>query len=331
MIHCVGKDRRGRDVFRKDLKGGGLNASVLSYGAILQNLKVVGLDRSLVLGFEDFTPYLQDQNYFGALVGRCANRIKEGKVNIDGRSYQLDLNENARTHLHGGHDGTASRTWQIMDHGDDYVVLNDHLPYGHMGYPGALDVQLQIEVTQDQTLQLEITATTDAATLCNFAHHSYFNLGTAPTIAGHQLAVAAEHYLGVDADTVPNGQITPVKGSIFDFKTAKTLDDQTGFDTTLCLTKRDRSLEPVAQLTAPDGSVQMTLSTTEPGLQVYTGQGITAQTARGHNGRHYGPFAGIALEAQGWPDAANHSAFPSTLLRPDETYRQITQFRFETA
>ena len=331
MIHRVGTDRHGQDVFRIDLKNGGLSASVLSYGAILQDLKTDGLDRSLVLGFKDFAPYLQDQNYFGALVGRCANRIKDGKVSIDGHSYQLDLNENASTHLHGGHNGTATRTWQIMDHADDYVVLKDHLPDGHMGYPGALNVHLRIDLTQDQTLKQTITATTDAATLCNFAHHSYFNLGTAATIAGHQLSVGADHYLALDEDTVPNGQIKPVAGSPFDFKTARTLDDQTGYDTALCLAKARRPLHSVAQLTAPDGSVHMTMSTTEPGLQIYTGQGISTQDTQGHNGHDYKPFAGIALEAQGWPDAANHSAFPSTVLRPNETYRQVTQFKFQTA
>ncbi len=323
MIETFGQDRHGADIHRIRLTGHGLNASILSYGAILQDLRFVDDGQSLVLGHDTAAEYLVDRNFLGAIVGRVANRIADGAVSINDTGYQLDQNEPGGHHLHGGADGTSQRNWHVLDHTPTAVTLRDVLPDGHMGYPGTLTVDAQFALLPRQTLGIEITATCDAPSLCNFAHHSYFNLGPRPTLAGHRLVVMADSYLPVDAQGIPTGEVRPVGGSIFDFRQGRVLDTATVYDHNLCLSNERRALRPVAQLFSPDSRTSLSLSTTEPGLQVYSGQHIAP------NGpRQYGPGAGLALEPQGWPDAVNNDGFPSTLITPQTPYRQVSRFAF---
>lgn len=327
-MHAVGQDRSGQDVTCIDLNYGGMSARILTSGAILQDLRLTEDGRPLVLGYPSFEPYLSDKTYMGTTVGRCANRIKDGVAVIDGQRFQLDQNENGKTHLHGGWDGSARRNWRLIDCAQSRVVLEDTLPDGHMGYPGALTVQVRFELMRDQIFEVEISATTDAPTLCNFAHHSYFNFGPDTTIEGHRLSVTADSYLESDQDGLPTGRIMTVEDTQFDLRHGKTLTASDAYDHNMCLSNVRRPISKVARLVGPDGMIAMDISTTEPGLQVYTGQSIAAGPDIGHHGQVYGAYAGLALEPQGWPDAVNKAGFPSTLLLPDQTYHQVTRFQF---
>lgn len=327
MIEICGQNHTGSDVHSITLKRDGLCATILSYGAILQDLRLEGHNRSLVLGYQDLASYLADTNYFGAIVGRVANRTAKGSVVVDGTRYALDQNIAGGHQLHGGRDGTSKRTWDVIEHSSTHVTLQDTLPDGHMGYPGTLTVTGRYEVLPDHVLSVEIEATCDAPTLCNFAPHSYFNLGAGDTIDGHRLQVFANNYVVVDGEGVPTGEVKDVSQTGFDFRIGKYLNDQSRFDHNLCLSVQRQLLRQVACLYAPDDKIGLSISTTEAGLQVYTGHGICA-AGRGPNDQRFKPLAGLALEPQAWPDAANHEGFSSTLLMPDKTCRQRSQFQF---
>ncbi len=322
-----GNDSLGREVKKITIARDGLSASILNYGAILQDLRLFGHNGSLVLGYQDLSSYLADSNYFGAIVGRVANRITDARAMIDGTRFLLDQNVEGGHQLHGGHNGSANRTWNICDFSPTHVTLEDTLPDGHMGYPGNLSVIARYEILPDQQLSVEIKATSDAPTLCNFAHHSYFNLGSADTIEGHKFQAYANRYVVVDGAGIPTGEVKDVAQTDFDFRIEKILTEHSCYDHNLCLSDHRQLLRQVARLSAPDNKVELSISTTEPGLQVYTGQGING-TGLGPNGQVFQPLAGIALEPQAWPDAANHKAFPSTLLLPEQGYHQQSVFQF---
>ncbi len=326
MIQVVGQNQAGRDVAQITIQRDGLTASILSYGAILQSLHLAGHDRNLVLGYPHIDHYLSDPNYFGATIGRVANRIGQGAVSIGGTQYQLDQNGAGGHHLHGGSDGTGCRLWCVTEHTQSQVILQDCLPDGHMGYPGTMTVEVCFSILPEQILSVEITAQADALTLCNFAHHSYFNLGARDTIKGHRLQVFADRYLVVDAHGVPTGEIRNVRQSRFDFQSGRRLETVQGYDHNMCLADVRGPLNHAACLIAPDGIVRMDILTTEPGLQIYTGQGIRG-AAHATDLQPYKKFAGIALEPQSWPDAANNDSFPSTVLAPQEVYSQTSQYK----
>lgn len=327
MIELWGQDRAGSEVQRITIERDGLSARVLSYGAILQDLRLAGNHQSLVLGYDDLSSYLEDDNYFGAIVGRVANRIAKGTAVIKGTHYALDQNIEGGHQLHGGRDGTASRTWNVIEHSSTHVTLRDTLPDGHMGYPGNLTVTARYEMLADQLLSLDIEAVSDAPTLCNFAHHSYFNLGGGDTIDGHSLQVFANRYVVVDDEGIPTGEVKDVSKTEFDFRIEKYMNDQSRYDHNLCLSDQRQLLRQVARLCAPDNQIELSISTTEAGLQIYTGHGITG-AERGTSGKVSGTLAGVALEPQAWPDAVNQEGFPCTVLLPKQTYRQKSLFQF---
>lgn len=329
MIEVFGQAADGSKVQRVTIEQDGLRAAVITQGAALQNLQLAGCAFSLVLGYQELQPYLHDPNYFGAIVGRFANRINNGAAQIAGRHYQLDRNTPYGHTLHGGREGTRALNWRVVGHTPTEVRLETRLADGHMGFPGNLDAQVAYRVLPEQMLEVDIVAHTDAPTLCSFAHHSYFNLDGTPTISGHQLRVHADTYLPVDLGGIPSGQRVHVTGTEIDFRAVRALGDGHILDHNFCLADQRRDLTPAAQLRGggPDG-ITLSVATTEPGLQIYTGQGIDPRGALGLNGALYGSGAGIALEPQLWPDAPNHPDFPSALLHPGETYRQISRFGF---
>ena len=327
VIEIWGKDRADSDVQKVTIERDGLSATILNYGAILQDLSLAGHQQSLVLGYDDLSSYLIDGNYFGAIVGRVANRIAKGTAVIEGTRYALGQNIEGGHQLHGGCDGTANRTWNITAHSSTHVTLQDTLPDGHMGYPGNLTVTARYEVLPDQRLALDIEAVSDAPTLCNFAHHSYFNLGSGDTIDGHRLQVFANRYVVVGDEGIPTGEVRDVSQTDFDFRIERSLNEQSRYDHNLCLSGQRQLLRQVARLCAPDDTIELSISTTEAGLQVYTGHGIGG-AGRGPRGRVFGPLSGIALEPQAWPDAVNNDGFPCTLLLPEQTYHQRSVFQF---
>lgn len=326
MIEIFGQTQTGKPVHAVTLSNGLLTARVLSYGGILQDLRLAGYEPSLVLGFDSFSSYETEGGYIGATAGRYANRIAGGHLDLDGTIYQLDQNFRERHTLHGGRLSTGKQIWTIAEQGSGHVTFVLNLPDGHMGFPGRLQILLDWRLADDATLCLTLNAQTDAPTLCNLAHHSYFNLTGQPDMSGHSLQVAAEHYLPVDDDLIPSGEIRSVDSTGFDFRQPVLLPIDLPLDHNFCLSAERQAVRPVAWLSAVGGP-SLEVRTTEPGLQVYDGANLST-SATGVNGFVYGPYAGLALEAQLWPDAPHHPQFPSAVLRPGETYIQKTEFKF---
>ncbi|MBM3605535.1 MAG: galactose mutarotase [Alphaproteobacteria bacterium] len=313
----------GRQVDRVTLQDGPLTATVLTMGAIIHDLRLEGVDHPLVLGCPDIATYLGAGRYLGAIVGRCANRIGNGAFRLEGQDHQVDRNFRGRHCLHGGSVGTDAQLWQITDLTAASVTLGLTLPDGDMGFPGTMQITARIMV-DNSTLSIVLSATTDRATPCNLTHHGYFNLKGSDSIAAHVLQVAADHYLPVDDDLIPTGEVASVAGTPFDFRRPRPVG-MSGYDHNLCLSPEPQALRPVALLAAPEG-LSMEILTTACGLQVYDG----AQLDRvpGLEGRIYDAHAGMALEAQGWPDAVNHPGFPDTILYPGQRYSQTICYRF---
>lgn len=332
-IESFGATADGRQVDRIVLQGGGLTAFVLTHGARLQDLRLDGVPYPLVLGAPDLAPYLSHMRSFGAMVGRFANRIGDARFEIDGAAYHTDRNYLAKHTLHGGSGGAGTAVWDIGDVDADRVTLTLRLPDGHMGFPGELSVKVAYALPDDGALHIEISATADAATVCNFAHHSYFNLDGKPHVAAHELEVDAETYLPVDAELIPTGEIAPVAGTRFDFRARRPIGAQ-DYDCNFCLSRGPRPIRRAARLSGPRSGLTLTVETDAPGLQVYNAAHLPEDRQAGIDGlegRRYGKYAGLALETQTWPDAPNHPGFPSAVLRPGETYRHTVRYAFGRA
>ncbi len=329
MIENFGSLPDGRDVARLTLRGDGLTARILTLGAIVQDLRLEGVPHPLVLGAATLAPYLGPMGYFGAIVGRFANRIAAGQFTLDGQTCHLPRNSNGRHCLHGGPEGSAQRLWSVADQTDRQAVLTLRLEDGEMGFPGRLDVVATITI-EEAALLFDIRARTDRATPCSFAQHSYFTLDDSGTIAQHRLRLAAESYLPVDDDKIPTGEVAPVAGTRFDYRSPRALAGAV-LDHNFCLGQARTTLRPVAWLSSTASGLQMELATSEPGLQVYTAGHLPQAGVVGHDGQPCARFAGVALEAQAWPDAPNRPHFPSAILRPGEVYHQRTRLRFGPA
>ncbi len=327
-----GRLETGEPVQLVVLTGGGLTAKIITWGAVIQDLRLDGHAPPLVLGLESLADYLAHSPYFGATPGRNANRIGNGRFAIDGASFQLELNERGVTHLHGGSDGLGRRNWQIVDQSDSHVTLRIVDPAGRAGYPGNCTVTCTYRLHAPATLSVTYEATTDAPTIANLCQHSYFNLDGESDALGHEISIAADHYLPVDERLIPLGEIRPVAGTPFDLRTLTPMRRQTeaggvAFDHNFCLAKERRAKTPVALARSNRSGVALEVHTTEPGVQLYTGSMINVAVP-GLEGRRYGPFAGFCLETQVWPDAINHQGFPKAILRPGETLRQETDYIF---
>jgi aldose 1-epimerase len=320
----------------------GAEASILSYGATLRDLRVPlangGLRRT-ILGYETLEGYRRGNSYFGATCGRVANRIAGGKFSLDGRSHQLSLNENGRTHLHGGLRGFSHHLWEIADHAADRVMLRRVSPDGEEGYPGRVEVFCRYRLESPGKLKMEFTATTEAATLINMVNHAYFTLAEDQPIWDHQMRIAADFYTPVDAALIPTGEICAVADTPYDFRRLRLIRRGSGaspfdYDTNFVLqAPSDGSGDSIkmelaaARVISPERDLQLTVVTGEPGLQFYSGSGIHAGQP-GIGGQRHFPNAGFCLEAQRFPDVIHHRHFPSILLRPGEIYRQATEYRF---
>lgn len=323
----------GERVERVTIRGGGLTADVLTYGAIIQDLRLDGHDHPLVLGFDNLPDYLTHSPYFGVTPGRCANRIAGGRFILDGREVQLEKNEKGVGHLHGGSDGIAVRNWTLVERSQSHVVLAIIDPDGRAGYPGNAQISAEYRLGGEGRLSVRYEARADQPTLVNLCQHSYFNLDGSPDILGHELMIAAERYLPVDAQTIPTGEQRDVNGTPFDFRRPKPVgkDRAEGkpfpYDHNFCLSSERMAKRPVACLKSPLSGVSMDVVTTEAGVQFYAGSKINVPVP-GLGGRTYGPFAGLCLETQVWPDAINHRDFPASALRPGEVLIQETDYIF---
>lgn len=323
----------GEPVFQATIQSpSGALAHVLNWGAVIRDLHIPladGTPQRVVLGFDHFDPYPVQSPYFGALVGRYANRIARGRFTLDGREYQLDRNEGGKQTLHGGAMGTSQRLWTVADWSASSVTLALRLPDGDEGFPGAMEVRCTYRFTADSTLHMDITATTDAPTVAGFAQHSYFNLDGSADIRSHRLQIFADSYTPVADDLIPTGDILPVDATPFEFRASRLIGayPPAAYDHNFVLSGAlSDGLRHAASLAADNG-LELQVHTSEPGLQFYDGRMI-APGLTGLGGRRYGPHAGLCLEAQHFPDSPNQPHFPGTVLRPGETYRQQTEFRF---
>ncbi|QND50554.1 galactose mutarotase (plasmid) [Phyllobacterium sp. 628] len=323
----------GEPVFQATIQSpSGALAHILNWGAVIRDLQVPLLDGKLqrvVLGFDTFDPYPLQSPYFGALVGRYANRIAHGRFSLDGKDYQLNRNEGGKQTLHGGANGVSQRLWTVTDWNASSVTLALHLPDGDQGFPGAMNVRCTYSFGDNSTLRVEVEADTDAPTVANFAQHSYFNLDGSDDIRDHTLQIFASSYTPVSADLIPTGEIAPVETTPFDFQLPQLIGTHASasYDHNFVLSGTPRNgLRFAASLGARNG-LEMQVHTSETGLQFYDGAMIAPSLA-GLDGKRYGPHAGLCLEAQCFPDSPNQPHFPSAVLRPGETYRQHTEFRF---
>jgi aldose 1-epimerase len=338
------------DVYRLT-NASGMSMRVTNYGGVILSLEVPDREGTLedvVLGFDALEGYTHEayrnaNPYFGALIGRYGNRIDEGKFSIDGQTYTLETN-NGPNHLHGGTEGFDQVVWDAepFRQGDSTgVVLTHTSPDGHGGYPGRLDVKVTYTLTADNRLAIDYRATTTEATHVNLTQHSYFNLDGEGDgdILDHRLELAAEAFTPVDSTLIPTGQLRDVEGTPFDFTEptaigaridtgTRQLGIAGGYDHNFVLRREDsESLHLAARAYDPDSGRLMTVRTTEPGLQFYSGNFLDGSFA-GKRGEPYEVHAGFALETQHFPDSPNQPAFPSTLLRPDETYNSRTVYAF---
>ncbi len=325
----------GKPIQRIRIANDNLSAHILNYGAVVQDLRLASISHPLVLGFDSWDNYLLHSPSFGILAGRHANRIRDGHLPLGADVWQLDRNENNVTHLHGGHTGTGCRAWDVVSISDSSVHLHILCEDGEMGYPGNLAIDCKISITEPANLVYDITAVTDATTVCNLAPHSYFNLDGTVNVSNHDLQIFADHYLPIDQRGIPTGQIVKLAGTVFDFQAPRRLEkhiSSTIFDHNFCLHTQQRVLSLVARLTASapsEGSVAMDVYTTEPGLQFYDGNKLDVPVS-GLDGRRYERHAGLCLEPQRWPDSVHHESFAGALLHPGERYHQRSEYRLTT-
>lgn len=327
-----GRTTSGEDVYRVEIRGGGLTAKVITWGSVIQDLRLDGHDAPLTLGFDDFDSYPAHSPYFGATPGRCANRIGGGKFTLDGKTYQLDLNENGVSHLHGGFDNIAQRNWTIVEHEADRVVLKIVDADGRGGYPGNSTIQVTYRVHGNGELSVSYQSISDQPTLANVCQHAYFNLDGREDALGHDIMIAADSYLVTDDLQIPTGEVRSVEGTAFDFREMAPMKrfegaEQALYDHNFCLSSDRTAKRSVALVRSLHSGVSMEVRTTEPGIQFYAGFKMDIPVP-GIDGRKYGPFAGFCLETQVWPDAINHEGFPNGVLRPGEVLRQETDYIF---
>jgi aldose 1-epimerase len=313
---------------------GGLQAQIITWGAVLRDLSLPlagGTRLPLTLGFDTFAPYPAHSPYFGAIVGRYANRIAGGRFTQGGRIHHLDRNEARKTTLHGGKNGFARRLWQIADLTDDSVTLCLTSTDGDQGFPGTLAACCTYTVTENR-LEVQFFAKTDQPTPVNLSQHAYFNLDGGPDLRDHDLQIFADAYTPVGPDQVPTGQILPVDDTSFDFRQPRLLRQmQSTFDHNFVLSSRPsetNALRPAARLASHKTGISMLVQTTKPGLQLYDGHLLNVPVP-GHGGRTYGRCAGLCLEAQYYPDSPNQPGFPDSILLPGHDYAHLSIFSFE--
>jgi aldose 1-epimerase len=323
----------------------GMQVRAITYGAIIQAIRVP--DRSghlgdVTLGYDSLQGYLTDSPYFGAVVGRYANRIARGRFTLEGRTYRLAAN-NGPNHLHGGVKGYDKVVWRARSfhRGDTVGVRFEHTsPDGDQGYPGTVRVSVGYSLTPANELIVEYHGTTDRPTPLNLSQHSYFNLAGEGSgdILRHVLTIDADRYTPVDSTLIPTGELASVAGTPFDFRRPTAigaciarpdpqLERGKGYDHNFVLRRSGGGLVHAVHVLDPASGRTLDISTTEPGLQFYSGNFLDG-TIRGKAGHVYGHRSGLVLETQHFPDSPNHPAFPSTILRPGKEYFSRTLFRF---
>ncbi|MFD1469078.1 galactose-1-epimerase [Hymenobacter caeli] len=321
----------------------GMVVTISTYGGTITGIRVPDKDGKVgdvVLGFDELSGYLspafvKSNPYFGALIGRYGNRIKGGKFVLEGKTYTLPTN-NGPNSLHGGKDGFNHKLWAATPaRATDGQSLTLHYlsQDGEEGYPGTLDVTVVYTLTDANALRIDYTATTDKPTVLNLTNHAYFNLalGQSKDVLAHEVTLPADHYTVVDATLIPTGELRPVKGTPFDFTTPHAIGERIaqvpgGYDHNWVLNQATGQ-HPAATVYDPASGRTLEVTTDQPGVQFYTGNFLDG-TLTGHSGTVYGQHAGFCLETQHFPDSPNQPKFPSTELKPGETYHTATTYTF---
>ena len=343
-----GTGPNGQDVSRWVLSSGEITLGLVGLGASVQSLEVPDRDgepSDVVLGFDDLAGYLAaDQPFVGAIVGRYAGRIADGRFELDGAEHTVPRRSGSVHALHGGTEGFDRRWWDVdADPATSSVRMSLHSRDGDMGFPGALDAAVTYTVV-DRCVRILLEATTDRTTVVNLTNHAYFNLGGtgagSATLERHELTLTAGRFLPVTPAGLPLGELRPVAGTPMDFTTPKPIgrdlrhrDEQIGcgcgFDHTWVLDAEPGpdGLRPAARLREPASGRVLEVRTDQPGVQVYTANGFDGSLV-GRTGRRYRQGDGVALETQHFPDSPNRPAFPPTVLHPGERYVTATEWRF---
>jgi aldose 1-epimerase len=322
----------------------GAEARIMSFGAIVVSLKVPdreGKLRDVVLGYDDLASYVKDKDFFGATVGRYGNRIGAGKFTLDGKTYQLTLN-NGPNHLHGGTSGFFKKLWkgEPVKGKEPGVKLTYVSKDGEEGYPGTVTMTVTFSLTRENGLRIDYAGTTDKPTILNPTHHGYFNISGDPTrtILDEELMIAADKTTPVDAGLIPTGKLADVAGTPMDFRKPTKIgaridskDEQLGFgkgyDHNWVLSSPSKKVRKVAELYDPSSGIAMQILTDQPGLQFYSGNFLNG-TIHGKGGVAYQLRTAVCLEPQDFPDAPNHPNFPSAVLKPGQRYHQTTIYQF---
>ncbi|MFC1497039.1 aldose epimerase family protein [Verrucomicrobiota bacterium] len=326
------------------INNSGLKAEITNFGGIVVSLSVPdrnGEMDDVVLGYDTLEEYVKDDAYFGSLVGRCGNRIANGRFTLSGKEYTLYTGDN-QWHLHGGKKGFNKVVWQanpVETEDGPALELKYMSKDGEEGYPGNLDVKAIYTLTDQNGLKLEFTAATDQTTIVNLTHHSYFNLAGAGAgdILGHELMIAADSFTPTDEIQVPTGEIRAVKGTPLDFTEPIEIgarideDDEQlkygyGYDHNWVLNKGECKQIPAARVFELNSGRIMEFFTSEPGVQLYTGNFLNG--IMGKDGRKYERRYGLCLEPQHFPDAPNKPDFPSIVLEPGETFKSFVLYKF---
>lgn len=326
--------------------GNGLSVRILNYGGIVMNVMVPdrgGVFKDVALGFDQPEDYLDNPHYFGALIGRFGNRVGDGGFSLDGVEYQLERNDNGQ-HLHGGFNGFDKRFWEMGEvfelDGGNAVKLSLTSPDGDGGYPGELRVDVVYSLDDDNGFGIDYAAAVSGApTIINLTNHTYFNLRGEGDgdILGHHLRLAAEKFTPDNAALVPTGEIRPVGGTPLDFRQFRIVGDRinddyqqlkfgSGYDHNFVLDNENGDMILAAEVIEPESGRRMEVFTTEPAVQFYSGNFLDGSP--GKSGKPYRQRTGFCLETQHYPDAPNKPEFPAAVLRPGETYRQKTVYRF---
>jgi aldose 1-epimerase len=322
----------------------GVEAAITNYGGIVVSLKTpdkAGNFADIVLGFDSPEGYKQENPYFGAIIGRYGNRIAKGRFTLNGAEYKLATN-NGENALHGGLKGFDKVLWDVVSSSDKSLELKYVSADGEEGYPGTLTAIVRYTLTDDNELRIDYTATTDKDTVVNLTNHSYFNLAGEGSgdVLGHNVQIHASRFTPVDAGLIPTGELKPVAGTPFDFRQPHAIgerinasDEQItrgkGYDHNFVLDGEMGNLRPAARVTEPKSGRVMEVSTTEPGVQFYTGNFLDG-TVKGKGGKAYPFRSGFCLETQHFPDSPNQPSFPTTTLKPGQTHNSTTVYKFST-
>jgi aldose 1-epimerase len=323
------------------LKSGQIEVRVMAYGAKLVSIRTPdrnGKMADIVLGYNTLQDYLNDtKTHFGSVVGRYGNRIALGKFSLDGKTYQIPIN-NGPNALHGGTVGFDQYVWQSREvpNGVEFTLVS---PDGDMGFPGKLTAHVKYTL-EDNTLRLDYSATTDKDTVLNLTNHAYFNLNgdDKGNILNQEIQIDAEKYTPTDSGLIPTGELAPVAGTPLDFRKPEVIGARIndnfpqlklagGYDFNFVLEGKMGTLHPAATVFDPENGRKMTVETTQPGVQFYSGNFLDG-TFTGRHGVKYERNTGFCLETQHFPDSPNHPSFPSTELRPGETFHSTTTFTF---